>query len=137
MSTSNRPHMSGSSNARVNAIANPPSSTNARNTSVASSRPMTSGGSGCSFGPAMNLPIGNGFGGRDHLGHRGQCEFFQIGRVRHRHVLARYPRHWRIQIVESVLHDAGGDLGTDAALLPTLFHRHRTAGLLDGGDDGV
>ena len=28
-------------------------SSNARNTSVASSRPMTSGGIGCSLGPAM------------------------------------------------------------------------------------
>src|SRR5207245_378086 len=121
MSTSSRPHMSGSSKARWNAIESPPSTTNARNTSVASSRPMTSGGSGCSLGPAMNLPIRNGFGGRDHLGHRGQSELFQIGRVGHRHVLARHPRDRRVQIVEGVLHEAGGDLGADATLLPALF----------------
>src|SRR5450756_773136 len=105
MSTSSRPHMSGSSKARVNAIESPPSTTKARNTSTASSRPMTSGGKGCSLGPAMGSPIADGFGGFDHLGHRGQCEFFQVRRIGHRHVLARHPHHRRIEIVEGVLHD--------------------------------
>lgn len=45
--------MSGSSKARWNAIDSPPSSTNTRRISTASSRVMTSGGSGCSLGPAM------------------------------------------------------------------------------------
>ena len=45
--------MSGSSKARWNAIDSPPSTTNARSTSIASSRSITSGGNGCSFGPAM------------------------------------------------------------------------------------
>src|SRR3954452_4769697 len=108
MSTRSMPHMSGSSNARWNAIESPPSTTKARSTSTASSRPMTSGGNGCSLGPAMTLPIGNGFGGRDHLGHVGQCELFEICRIGHRDVLAGHPRHRRVQIVEGVLHDAGG-----------------------------
>src|SRR6185295_18769641 len=108
MSTRSRPHMSGSSNARWNAIESPPSTTKARSTSVASSRPITSGGSGCSLGPAIsNLPIGNGFGGRDHLGHAGQCELLEIGRIGHRHVLAGYPRDRRVEIIEGLLHDAG------------------------------
>src|SRR4051812_12635939 len=107
--------MSGSSNARVNAIESPPSTTNARNTSVASSRAMTSGGRGCSLGPAIgSLPIRNGFGGRDHLGHIGQCELLQVRRVRHRYVLAGDARDRRIEIVEGLFHDAGGDLGADA-----------------------
>src|SRR6185436_16676510 len=117
------PHISGSSNARWNAIESPPSTTNASRTSVASSRPMTSGGSGCSLGPAMGLPIGNSFGGRDHLGHRGQSELFEIGGIGHRHVLAGHPRHRRVEIIEGVFHDAGGDLGADTALLPALLHR--------------
>src|SRR4029450_5317240 len=102
------PHMSGSSNARWNAIESPPSTTKARSTSTASSRPMTSGGSGCSLGPAMTLPIGNGLGGRDPLGHVGQCELFEIGGIGHRHVLAGYPRYRRHAIVEGGLHISGG-----------------------------
>src|SRR5206468_1610543 len=99
-------HMSGSSKARWNAIESPPSTTNARNTSVASSRLITSGGNGCSLGPAMVLPIRNGLGGFHHLGHGGQRELFEVRRIRHWHILARYPRHRRIQIIESMLHDA-------------------------------
>src|SRR6185436_13354540 len=112
------PHMSGSSKARWNAIESPPSTTKARSTSTASSRSMTSGGSGCSLGPAMTLPIGHGFSGRDHLGHVRQCELFEVGRIRHRHVLAGDPCDRRVEIVEGVFHDAGGDLGADAGLLP-------------------
>ena len=81
--------------------------------------------------------ITNGFGGFDHLGHRGQCELFEVGRIGHRHVLARHPHHRRIEIVEGVLHDAGGDLGADAVLLPAFLHRDGAAGLLHRGDDGV
>src|SRR5215216_2685289 len=99
------PHMSGSSNARWNAIESPPSTTKARSTSTASSRPMTSGGNGCSLGPAISiLPIGNGLGGRDHLGDIGQCELFEVCRIGHRHVLAGHPRHRSVEIVEGVLH---------------------------------
>src|SRR3954466_9472723 len=137
MSTSSMPHMSGSSNARVNAIESPPSTTKARSTSVASSRPITSGGNGCSFGPAMTLPIANGLGGRDHLGDGGKSELFEIGRIGHRHVLARNAGDRRIQIIEGVLHDAGSDFGADAGLLPALLDRQRAAGLLDGSDDGL
>src|SRR4051812_32454011 len=110
--------MSGSSKARMKAIDSPPSTTNARSTSAASARPATSGGNGCSFGPAMALPVTNGFGGFDHLGYRGQCQLFQIGGIGHRHILARHPRHRRIEIIEGVLHDARRDFRTDAGLLP-------------------
>src|ERR1700730_9637109 len=138
MSTRSRPHMSGSSNARVNAIESPPSTTKGRSTSVASSRPMTSGGKGCSLGPlvvpAMASAITDGFGGGDHLGHRRQCELFKVGRIGHRHVLARYPRHRRIEIIESVLHDPCGDFGTDAVLLPAFLDGDGPAGLFHRGD---
>src|SRR6202047_78495 len=136
-STRSRPQMSGSSNARVNAIESPPSTTNARNTSVASSRPMTSGGNGCSLGFAMGSPIRDGFGGFDHLGDGRQCELFKVRRVRHWNVLAGHAHHRRIEIVEGVLHDPCGDFGADAVLLPAFLNGHGAAGLLHRGDDGV
>ena len=46
------------------------------------------GRQGLLLGTGHASPITNGLGGFDHLGGRGQGELFEVGRVRHRHVLA-------------------------------------------------
>src|ERR1700753_3067714 len=105
--------MSGSSNARVNAIESPPSTTKARSTSVASSRPMTSGGNGCSLGPGMR--------------HREQTALAAST------TLAPPPRHRRVEVIEPVLHQPCRDFGADTVLLPAFFYRDSAAGLLHRG----
>src|SRR5688572_26435858 len=52
-------------------------------------------------------------------------EQLQVARVRHRHVLAGHARHRRVELVEHVLGDAGGDLRAGAVELPLLLHHHR------------
>src|ERR1700731_686856 len=72
--------------------------------------------------------IADGFRRRDNFGDRRQREFFQVGGVRHRHVLAGDARDRRIEIIERLLHDARGDLGANAGLLPAFFDGDEAAG---------
>src|ERR1035437_2985245 len=51
----------------------------------------------------MRLPSANGYGGVDHFGDRGQREFFEIGRMRHRYVLPRDARDSGVKIIENVI----------------------------------
>src|SRR5580700_11757288 len=60
------------------------------------------------------LAVADGFGRRDHFGDGGQREFFQIGGVGHRHVLAGDARDRCVEIIERLLHDTRRDLGADA-----------------------
>src|ERR1700686_408715 len=46
------------------------------------------------------LAIADGFRRLDNFGYRRQREFFQVGGVRHRHVLAGDARNRRIEIIE-------------------------------------
>src|ERR1700722_13812498 len=68
----------------------------------------------------QNSTVADGLRRLDHFGDRGQREFFQVGGVRHRHVLAGDARYRGVEIIECLLHDAGGDLGAYAGLLPAF-----------------
>src|SRR5579872_6607643 len=81
------------------------------------------------------LPVTDGLRRLDHFGDGWQRQFFQIGGVWHRHVLARNARDRRIEIVESLLHQARGNLRADAGLCPALFHGDAAAGFLHRGDN--
>src|SRR6516162_2602498 len=50
--------------------------------------------------PTACSPIGDRLRGRDDLGDRRQRELFQVRRIGHRHVLARYARDRCIEIIE-------------------------------------
>src|SRR6202795_5066486 len=76
------------------------------------------------------LAVTDGFCRRDDFGDGGQREFFQVGGVWHRHVLAGDARHRRIEIIERLLHDAGRNLGADAGLLPAFLDGDKAAGFL-------
>src|SRR5512143_4251676 len=61
-------------------------------------------------------PARRGNDGR-HLRNR---RVFKMLRIGHRHFGAAHPRHRRIEIIKSVLHDARHDFGRDAAAFPAL-----------------
>ena len=51
--------------------------------------------------------------GIEHLVHRNQRQFLEVGRVGHRHILARAVDHRRIEIIEGALHDRGAQMVAD------------------------
>src|SRR6185312_9423860 len=83
-----------------------------------------------------SAPVGDGVHGGDDFVDVGQRKLFKVGRVGHRHVLAGNAGRRRVEVVEGLGDDAGGELGTDAVLRPALFHRDQPAGLLYALDHG-
>src|ERR1700730_5389185 len=67
------------------------------------------------------LAVTDGFRRLDHFGDGRQRKLFQVGGVRHRHVLAGDARDRCVEIIESLLHDARRNLGADAGLLPAFL----------------
>src|SRR5215470_7947568 len=130
------PHACGSSKARRSETCSPPSTMAARKTSTP---PCSSAvGGTCS---ASNVAMGSSsvtdrLCRRDHVRDRRQREFFEIGRVWHRHVLAGDARHRSVEPIEGMLGYAGGDLRPDARLPPAFLDRDDAAGLFHRLDDG-
>ena len=69
------------------------------------------------------LFVADGFDGLDDFADIRQRQLFKIGRVRHRHVLAGNRQDRRIEIIEGLLHDAGGDFGADRVTADSLPRR--------------
>src|SRR5579863_54575 len=86
------------------------------------------GFSGAPISPNTMSAVTDGLGRLDHLGDRRQRELFQIGSVRHRHVLAADARDRRVKIIEGLFHHPRGDLGADAGLLPAFLDGDEAAG---------
>jgi hypothetical protein len=62
------------------------------------------------------LLVADGFHRLDDFVDIRKRELFEVGGVRHRHVLAGDRQDRRIEIIEGLLHDAGGDFGADRVL---------------------
>src|SRR6266853_5640807 len=130
------PQACGSSKARRSETCSPPSTMAARKTSTP---PCSSAvGGTCS---ASNVAIGSSsvtdrLCRCDHIRDRRQREFFEIGRVWHRHVLAGDAGDGGVEPIEGVLSHVGGDLRPDTRLPPALFDRDDATGLFDRFDDG-
>src|SRR5690242_17536543 len=84
-----------------------------------------------------SILVGDGAHGGDHVIDGRQSELFEIGGVRHRHILAIDAGRRRIKIVKGLERDAGGDFRADRADRPSLLHRHDPVGLLDALDHRV
>src|SRR6185437_6805998 len=80
------------------------------------------------FVATRSVLVANSFDRRDHVFDRGQSQLLEIGGVRHRHILASDLGRRRVQIIESVERDTRGDLRTDRADRPRLFHRDDAVG---------
>src|SRR5690606_20374023 len=74
-------------------------------------------------------PVGDGVYGGDHLVDVRQRQFLEVSGVGHGHVLAGDAGDRGIEIVEGLLHDAGGEFGADGALRPAFFDSDQPAGL--------
>ena len=80
-------------------------------------------------------PVADGLDGRHDFVDGRQGQLFKIGRVGHRHVLARHARRRRIEIVEGLFHHLRADLGRNTANRPSFFHGDDTVRLFHGCDD--
>src|SRR5687768_11845668 len=68
------------------------------------------------FRSVMTSPVANGLRRLHHFGDVRKRQLLEVGRIRHRHVLAGDADHGSIEVVEGVLHDAGHDLRADTRL---------------------
>src|SRR3569832_438037 len=89
-----------------------------------------------SLTPSSSL-VGHGLDRLDDLLDRRQRQGFEVGGIRHGHVLAVDAGRRRIEIVECLAHDDGGDFGADAHRAPALLHRDQAVGLPARGQDRV
>src|SRR6267154_4645644 len=140
------PQASGSSKARRSEICKAPSTMTARNTSTPPDSKTTGGTCSASNTGAESpgvespgfiscSPVADRLCSLDHLRHRRQRKFLQIGGVRHWHVLGGHTHDRCIKPIERLLHQTCSDLGTDARLPPPLLHRDGTARLFHRLDD--
>src|SRR5262249_5717612 len=130
------PHACGSSKARRSETCSPPSTMAARKTSTPPCSSAVGGTCSAANVAIGSLPVTAGLCRCDHCRDRSQREFFKIGRVWHRHVLAGDAGDRGIEPIEGVLSHAGGDLRPDTRLPPALFDRDDAAGLFHRLDDG-
>src|SRR5215813_2204802 len=66
-----------------------------------------------------------------------RLEALEVARVRHRRLRARQALHGRVEVVERVLGDLGGDLGSHARESGARLHHHRAVSLAHRADDRV
>src|SRR4029450_3940527 len=129
------PQAWGAAKARRNETCRPPSTIAARKTSTPPCSSAVGGTCSASNVAMTSSPVTACLRRRDHVCNRRQREFFEVGRVRHRHVLAGDAGHGCVQPIESLFGHARGDFRPDARLPPTFFDGHDTAGLLYRLDD--
>src|SRR5215831_10539030 len=130
------PQACGSSKARRNETCSPPSTMAARKTSTPPCSSAVGGTCSASNVTMGSSPVADRLSRRDHLCNRRKRQFFKIGRVWHRHVLAGDAGDGRVEPIERLFGDGGGDLGPNARLAPDFLNRDHAAGLLQRFDDG-
>src|SRR5262245_41589279 len=115
------PQACGSSKARRRETCNPPSTIAARKTSTPPCSSAVGGTCSASNVVIAFSPITDRFRRRDHVCNRGKREFFEIGRVWHRHVLTGDSGHRGVEPVEGIFGHTGSDFGTNARLAPAFL----------------
>src|SRR6056297_14457 len=76
----------------------------------------------------VSLTVGHSAHGLDHLVGGGQRQFFKIGGIGHRNVLAGAVDHRRIKVVEGAFHQHGGDVVAVRGDGPDFFNGDAAVG---------
>src|SRR5262245_45299118 len=123
------PQACGSSKDSRTVTCSPPSTMAAGKTSTPPCSSAVGGTWSASNVAMASSPVTDSLSRRDHLCNRRKREFFQIGRVWHRHVLAGDAGDGGIEPIECFFGDGGDNLGPHARLAPAFLNRDHATGL--------
>src|SRR3989338_1009830 len=85
----------------------------------------------------LSLAVANGLGRFDDIFRTRQRQGLQIGGIGHGRVGAGNAEHRGVQIVKSLLHHQGGDLGADSGERPPFLNAYQPVCFFNRSGDGV